>query len=172
MNTRVNLLYFIVVLCEQSLKTGFMNYISMISKDIMLIIDNVAPDEDGGVVNVEAVRQVLPNLRDLGVITAEQASNFDEMLVARRKEDVEEEPQPGDIERNERKFDDKMIDQRMNEDRQRHKRKRENIWAVVWRTPDGEMPEFEQMWEETSDLCEDDYERMREENEILAASIR
>ena len=56
------------------------------------------------------------------------------------------------------RLDKKQIEQRIEEDRERHKRQRENIWAV----PPGEDAEMEKLWEETSDLGEDDH-RMGEE---------
>lgn len=36
---------------------------------------------------------------------------------------------------------------------------------------DEDDPEFEKEWEDASDLNEDDFEIMREENDILAAAI-
>jgi CTD kinase subunit gamma len=56
------------------------------------------------------------------------------------------------------KLDKKQIEQRIEEDRERHKRQREHIWAV----PPGEDAEMEKLWDETSDLGEDDH-RMGEE---------
>lgn len=56
------------------------------------------------------------------------------------------------------KLDRKQVEQRIEEDRERHKRLRENIWAV----PSGDHAELDKLWEETSDLGEDD-ERMHEE---------
>jgi CTD kinase subunit gamma len=56
------------------------------------------------------------------------------------------------------KLDKKQIEQRIEEDRERHKRQREHTWAV----PAGEDAELERLWEETSDLNEDDH-RMGEE---------
>ena len=49
---------------------------------------------------------------------------------------------------------------RIEEDRERHKRLRESLWVVPSGDPDYE---FTRAWEETSDLCEDDFEVMREE---------
>ena len=51
------------------------------------------------------------------------------------------------------RLDKRQIEQRIEEDRERHKRLRENIWAVS----DKEGEEFERMWEEASDIGEDDY---------------
>ncbi len=47
------------------------------------------------------------------------------------------------------RLDKRQIEQRIEEDRERHKRLRESIWAV------GE--EFERLWDEASDIGEDDY---------------
>lgn len=69
------------------------------------------------------------------------------------------------------RLDKKQIEQRIEEDRERHKRSREEIWAV----PD--IPgvslddgEFGKLWEETSDLGEDDYEFFEEEYQQRMAS--
>ena len=56
------------------------------------------------------------------------------------------------------KLDRKQVEQRIEEDRERHKRQRENIWAVSA----ADDAELEKLWEETSDLGEDDH-RMGEE---------
>lgn len=45
----------------------------------------------------------------------------------------------------------RQIEQRIEEDRERHKRLRENIWAVQ---PD---KEFDQLWDDASDVGEDDF---------------
>jgi len=83
-------------------------------------------------------------------------------------------------------LDKKQIEQRIEEDRERHKKLRENIWAV--NSTDGlggigggtkgkgkpyELKpiesasevdaEFERLWEETSDVGEDDYDQYEEE---------
>lgn len=51
------------------------------------------------------------------------------------------------------RLDKRQIEQRIEEDRERHKRLRESIWAV---SPD-EDQEFERLWDEASDIGEDDY---------------
>jgi CTD kinase subunit gamma len=57
------------------------------------------------------------------------------------------------------KLDRKQIEQRIEEDRERHKRLREGIWAV----PAGDKSELDRLWEETSDLGEDDHRLGEEE---------
>lgn len=60
------------------------------------------------------------------------------------------------------RLDRKQIEQRLEEDRERHKRLRESIWAVPTDTADAEMWK---MWEETSDLGDDDFLLAEEEEE-------
>ncbi|EEY22582.1 conserved hypothetical protein [Verticillium alfalfae VaMs.102] len=55
-------------------------------------------------------------------------------------------------------LDKRQIEQRIEEDRERHKRLREDIWAI--RDRDAEI---DRLWEETSDLGEDDHTMGREE---------
>ena len=53
------------------------------------------------------------------------------------------------------KLDKKQIEQRIEEDRERHKRLRESIWAV--NADDDASAEFEKLWVEASDVAEDDH---------------
>ena len=57
------------------------------------------------------------------------------------------------------RLDKRQIEQRIEEDRERHKRLRESIWAVG--ADDDE--EFERLWDEVSDIGEDDYLAAEEE---------
>lgn len=52
-----------------------------------------------------------------------------------------------------KRLDKRQIEQRIEEDRERHKRLRESIWAVG---EDGDG-EFERLWDEASDIGEDDF---------------
>jgi len=49
--------------------------------------------------------------------------------------------------------DKRQIEQRIEEDRERHKRLRESIWAVSAE----DNKEFERLWDDTSDIGEDDF---------------
>lgn len=51
------------------------------------------------------------------------------------------------------RLDKRQIEQRIEEDRERHKRLRESIWAVS----SEHNREFERLWEDTSDIGEDDF---------------
>lgn len=57
------------------------------------------------------------------------------------------------------RLDKRQVEQRIEEDRERHKRERENIWAV----PGGADAEMTKLWEETSDFGEDDDRLIKEE---------
>jgi len=77
-------------------------------------------------------------------------------------------PKPGSTPRPPRP-DKKQIEQRIEEDRERHKRLRESIWAVPTKPDDAEMWK---MWEETSDLGDDDLIMAKEEEEERLRCIR
>lgn len=58
-------------------------------------------------------------------------------------------------------MDKRQIEHRIEEDRERHKRLRESIWAV-----DGEEEkEMERLWDEASEIGEDDFVVGREDSE-------
>ena len=58
------------------------------------------------------------------------------------------------------KLDRKQVEQRIEEDRERHKRARENIWAFQ---PTDEYSEADKLWDEASSLGEDDHVMGEEE---------
>lgn len=59
------------------------------------------------------------------------------------------------------RMDKRQIEHRIEEDRERHKRLRESIWAV-----DGEEEkEMERLWDEASEIGEDDFVVGREDSE-------
>ncbi|KAA8897810.1 CTD kinase subunit gamma CTK3-domain-containing protein [Sphaerosporella brunnea] len=182
MNVRVNILYFIETLCEQSLKADYRSYVKMIQHNLQLIVDAVAPNNPEGAANAETVKKVLQSLNRKGIVDRKTLKEMTEILAEREaahkavgessddtvsggEEDEEGEP------RKKRLLSDSIIQQRMEEDRERHKRLRENIWQIPAPQFEAEDPEFEKAWEEASDLNSDDFEIMREENEILASSV-
>lgn len=65
------------------------------------------------------------------------------------------------------RLDKRQIEQRIEEDRERHKRERENIWAIP-ATDDAEM---NKLWEETSDFGEDDDRLLAEESEDFSKEM-
>lgn len=59
------------------------------------------------------------------------------------------------------KLDKRQVEQRIEEDRERHKRLREEIWAVGGE--DNPDEEFDRMWDEVSSLGSDDFLQAEEE---------
>lgn len=57
------------------------------------------------------------------------------------------------------RLDKRQVEQRIEEDRERHKRERESIWAI----PKGDDAEMNKLWEEMSDFGEDDDRLITEE---------
>ena len=68
-----------------------------------------------------------------------------------------------------KRLDKRQIEQRIEEDRERHKRLRESIWAVG---EDGDG-EFERLWDEASEIGEDDWGQAEEDavERMLAGEV-
>ncbi|KAF2821350.1 hypothetical protein CC86DRAFT_470585 [Ophiobolus disseminans] len=165
MNTRANIMFFIECLCEMAVKessaadvTGrgidgsAMGYVRMLQRDILRVVECVVGEEGA---NVRVVRKVLVSLRGRGILMSETVGELEAVLKSREGEEggmgigV-----PGGV-----KMDKRQIEQRIEEDRERHKRLRESIWAV----PGEEEEEMERLWEEASEIAEDDYVVGRED---------
>lgn len=58
MNTRANIMYFIEHFLEMAQKDKHMDYVRMMQRDIIRIVDAVAPDDGSGAANVKVVRRV------------------------------------------------------------------------------------------------------------------
>lgn len=65
------------------------------------------------------------------------------------------------------RLDKRQVEQRIEEDRERHKRLREVIWQV---DPENDG-EFEKMWDESSDIGDDDYVAAEEDAEERKQAI-
>lgn len=61
MNTRANIMYFIEHFLEMAQKDGHVDYVRMIQRDIIRVVDAVAPDDGSGAANVKVVRSVCPH---------------------------------------------------------------------------------------------------------------
>jgi CTD kinase subunit gamma len=197
MNNRANIMYFIEHLCDMASREGHHDYVRMMQRDILRVVDAVAPEDGSGAANVKVVRKVLNALQSKSFLLAQTVSEIEECLKERDTipdsiglsspliKDVEmtntQTPKMGKSNGFQQKFDKKQIEQRIEEDRERHKRLRETIWAVptagmaAGKTPQqvaDDDAEFEKMWEETSDLGEDDFDLYAEEAEEREAAAR
>lgn len=58
MNTRANIMYFIEHFLDLANKDGHVDYVRMMQRDIIRVVDAVAPDDGSGAANVKVVRKV------------------------------------------------------------------------------------------------------------------
>ncbi|EEU46582.1 uncharacterized protein NECHADRAFT_100194 [Fusarium vanettenii 77-13-4] len=177
MNTRANIMYFIEHFLDLAQRDGHTDYIRMMQRDIIRVVDAVAPDDGSGAANVKVVRKVLQGLQGKGYLESqtvtqiedvikERETNADDLGLASPNGDVEMTdmppsqtiPKPGRRTAPHR-LDKRQIEQRIEEDRERHKRERESIWAI----PKVENAEMSKLWEDTSDFGEDDDRLLTEE---------
>ena len=64
MNNRANIMYFIEHLCDMAQRENHLGFVRMMQRDILLVVDSVAPSDGSGAANVKVVRKVEP-LRQL-----------------------------------------------------------------------------------------------------------
>nr|POE69084.1 ctd kinase subunit gamma [Quercus suber] len=211
MNNRANIMYFLPALCETAKSQNELGYVRMMERDILRIIDLVAPDDGSGAANVKVVRKVLSQLRVKGFLREQTVVELEECIVGRDlMGDLASSPLPaaageertaaatattstatttteqegGAVQAAARltphstsreqvlaytpaiRVDKRQIEQRIEEDRERHKKAREGIWAVSQEAGKlADDAEFEKMWEEVSDVGDDDYQLAKEEVE-------
>ncbi|KAM0285291.1 hypothetical protein ACHAQH_001480 [Verticillium albo-atrum] len=176
MNTRANIMFCIEHIMDMAKKENHLNYITMVQRDIIRIVDAVAPENASGAANVRVVRLVLQCLENKGHIDNQVVVEIEEVLKERETSahdaglsspvqgdhDFGDMPPSQTIPKPGRPsapgLDKRQIEQRIEEDRERHKRLREDIWAIRDREA-----EIDRLWEETSDLGEDDHTMGREE---------
>ncbi|KAG0258130.1 hypothetical protein BGZ95_005048, partial [Linnemannia exigua] len=156
LNTRMNIFYVLDSICHQSHKAGFSGYIDLIQKNLPKIIECVTPSGPKGNVNVAGTKKILELWRVRKLFSDSAIDKVEKPLLSRELGANA----PTSLDTGFTKDD---ILKRMDEDRERHKRIREEIWI----RPSEEDPEAEflQNWDEVSDLDEVDYEDMEGENE-------
>jgi CTD kinase subunit gamma len=186
LNSRANIMYFLPALCDAAKAQNELTYVRMMERDILQIVDLVAPPQGGGAANVRVVRSVLKGLEGKGFLQQQTVGELEEFITGRDAAGAPESPaMAGDggqdggsqsVARNTPasvrepwaappvKLDKRQVEQRIEEDRERHKRAREGIWAIRQTSNDlGDDAEKDKLWEETSDMEDDDYEMAKEE---------
>ncbi|KAI1174149.1 CTD kinase subunit gamma CTK3-domain-containing protein [Nemania sp. FL0916] len=63
MNTRANIMYFIEHLLEMASKERHNDYVRMMQRDIIRVVDAVCPENGSGAANVKVIRKVLQGLQ-------------------------------------------------------------------------------------------------------------
>lgn len=177
MNNRANIMYFLEHHADVNMKEGGHEaYVEMIRRDIQRIVEAVA--QSGA--NVKVVRRVVTGLGDKGVLNAEVMTGIETGLKEKEEnmgrllgeDDGKAEGDKGTLDAGAEeghrptprtahsgktngvsKMDKRAIEQRIEEDRERNKRLRESVWAV---SGDDDQ-ELDRMWEEGSEVGEDEH---------------
>lgn len=76
MNTRANIMYFIEHFLDVAQKEGHTDYIRMMQRDIIRVVDAVAPDDGSGAANVRVVRKVCSSLSSQFILTTNHIARF------------------------------------------------------------------------------------------------
>ena len=186
LNSRANIMYFLPALCEAASAAQAPIYVRMMERDVLRIVDLVAPPEGGGAANVRVVKSVLKNLEGKGFLQPQTVLELESFIADRETAGAPESPMSGtgiatdgttSVARNTPasardawaapgppRLDKRQIEQRIEEDRERHKRAREGLWTIKQTSNNlGDDVERGKLWEETSDMEDDDYEMVKEE---------
>ena len=183
MNNRANIMSFIEHLCELATKENHLEFVRMMRRDILRVVDAVVPSDGSGAANVKHVRRVLNGLQEKSVLSMETVHEINACLKERDNypDDLLESKAPeGGVGRGDEnnvdevksdilkagasakiKVDKRQIEQRIEEDRERNKRLREIIWAV----PSHDKGEVEKVWDDLSDIGDDDFLQTSEETQ-------
>ncbi|KAK6008199.1 hypothetical protein QM012_000102 [Aureobasidium pullulans] len=160
LNNRANIFYFFETLCDVASAANHIEFVRMMERDILRIVDLVAPEDGSGAANVKVVRKVLRNLAGKKYLQQQTVDELEECIkdrdniggvggVASPEEAVRH--SNGNV-----RVEKRQVEQRIEEDRERHKRLREGIWAV-------NEDEFDKTWVDAADLNQDDYRTAMEE---------
>ncbi|KAL2056106.1 hypothetical protein ABVK25_003749 [Lepraria finkii] len=161
MNNRANIMYFIEHLCDMAQRENHIEFVRMMQRDILRVVDAVAPSDGSGAANVKVVRRVLAGLQQKSILLPDTVLEIEAGLAERDtgagagnalspispnpKATLQHSESTSSSKINGVGFtrlDKRQIEQRIDEDRERHKRLRESIWAVGI---EGEG-EFERLW--------------------------
>lgn len=105
--------------------------------------------------------QVLYTLQKRTILLPETVTELEAVLKTREPDDPFDASPANNTSSKNAKLDKRQIEHRIEEDRERHKRLRESIWAV----PGEAEEEMDKLWEEASDIGEDDYIIGKEDKE-------
>lgn len=139
------------------------------------VVDNLKVKgvlDDGAVKNIES--ELRRKEQERSKMLSEEGGQEEKTDAVRQEKDKKHEhrdkhhQKSKDGKSNGHKIDKRAIEQRIEEDRERNKRLRESVWAV---NGDNEE-ELNKLWEETSDLNDDDYVIAREEADERAQFAR
>ncbi|KAI9826390.1 MAG: hypothetical protein M1832_000307 [Thelocarpon impressellum] len=220
MNNRANIMYFIEHFCDMATRENHLEFVRMMQRDILRVVDAVAPEDGSGAANVKVVRKVLANLQHKSFLLPQTVAEIEACLESRDvlpthaalspvhpsgstnnasstatappQQASQSNPLSSSTPRTAtsthtprggkpngsaavvHRLDKRQIEQRIEEDRERHKRLRESIWAVDNSAADAGDGEFGRLWREGSEVGDDDYllaEEERAERRAAAAGL-
>jgi CTD kinase subunit gamma len=191
MNTRANIMYFIEPFLEHADKERNVDYIRRMQRDIIRVVDAVCPEDGSGAANVKVVRKVLQGLNRKGFLLDQTVAEIEDCLKDRAAvahaelglsspvngADAEKTGTApgsgaagGDLNNGPKsarngplKLEKRQIEQRIEEDRERHKKRREHIWLVPADAGEKKL----KLWEDGSDAGGDDSRMAGEEGDDL-----
>ncbi|KAJ1988220.1 hypothetical protein GGI25_005454 [Coemansia spiralis] len=153
---RLNILFVIdaVLQSSKASRTGDQSWAELLQKDIVQIVKDVIPESAGGDSNVPQVRKVVAGWRRKAVFDKTIMGALEKLLANRAGADG------GAVESG---LKHQEIIRRIEEDRERHKRHKEDVWI----RPVDEQPESElkSYWETTSDFNDADWLEISAEND-------
>ncbi|KAI8150200.1 CTD kinase subunit gamma CTK3-domain-containing protein [Fennellomyces sp. T-0311] len=157
-NARVNIVYVLDAIFAISHKVRFKGYHDLTRKDLPRIIETVVPNDAKGSVNIGNTRKILDNWRRRSYFDSETIDQVEKPLLDREAAAAGSSQTAG-----EGGFSKEDMLRRMEEDRERHKRFREEVW--IRSAEESVDAEFQQLWESTEPLVpETDYEVMMLQN--------
>src|SRR2546421_9261862 len=83
MNNRANIMYFIEHLCDMAQRESHLEFVRMMQRDILRVVDAVAPEDGSGAANVKVVRKVLQGLKAKNHLLAQTVVEIEECLKER-----------------------------------------------------------------------------------------
>ncbi|KAI8321659.1 hypothetical protein GQ54DRAFT_175461 [Martensiomyces pterosporus] len=148
---RLNILYLVDAILTAEARSGTHTWTDLMRRDLLKVVQAVVPENSSGDANVPHVRKVVAGWRSIKQSDKSLTAKIDKVLANR----ADGNPNPSGLKHQE-------ILRRIEEDRERHKRHKEDIWI----RPSGEDPadELSTYWETTSDLNDADWQEIAEEN--------
>ncbi|CAG8561085.1 5484_t:CDS:1 [Diversispora eburnea] len=150
--SRMNLFYFLDSLCAKSKKADFTKYLEYIQRDLKKIVVDLVCERDEGCFNLINTLKVLKSWKEKNYIEISVIENAEKFLLEWKGE----KNYPPRL-----KLPKTDIIKRIEEDRERAKHHREDIWWVDKSHEDGEAV---RLWEECSELSDSDYQEILTEN--------
>ncbi|CEG64016.1 hypothetical protein G6F70_001344 [Rhizopus microsporus] len=154
-NARLNIIYVLDAIFSASQKSNFTGYIELTRPDLPRIIHAVVANDAKGVVNVPNTQKIINHWKRKGL--------FESHILEEAEKPLLEREQSSNTTSTNESFSKQDILRRMEEDRERHKRMKEEIWI---RPPEeAKNAEFEEFWKSIDKLNPDvDYDQMMFEN--------